>query len=150
MLLAGCALPPAECLTTTRGPWRASRPPALTRLARLASCADASPSCSSDSVGASCRPETPPRAVSSAPAAAAPALLSPAHTPAAPLPAAAPPAVPLTRLVAASFAEQLQRALLGGVTMTRDECTVVLFLEGMAKRSHAPPPASYMRRAACA
>ena len=76
----------------------------------------------------------------------------------APLPAATPaplaatpalqPAVPLTRMLAEAFAEQLQRSLLGGVTMTRDECTVVATLETLLQRCHAPLPQSRKRRLA--
>ena len=86
----------------------------------------------------------PAHATSLAPA------LPPAATPALPL-AATPallPAVPLTRMLAEAFAEQLQRSLLGGVTMTRDECTVVATLETLLQRSHAPLPQSRKRRLA--
>ena len=78
----------------------------------------------------------------------------PAHSaslaPAPPLAAtpAPQPAVPLTRMLAEAFAQQLQRSLLGGVTMTRDECTVVATLETLLQRSHAPLSQSRKRRLA--
>jgi len=79
-----------------------------------------------------------------------------AATPAPPSLLALPPlAVPMARLIAESFAEQLQRSLLGGMAMTRDECTVVATLEGLMQRSRTvtPPPSrvpSRRRRAASA
>ena len=142
--------PPAICVAVTNscGPSRASRlrlmPVANARLLALPA-ADAAPACSSDSAGTSCRPETPQRAATSVFPATTPAPLPPAA--AAPAPA---PLLPISRLMAEAFAEQLQRALLGGVTMTRDECSAVATLEGLLQRAHAPQPASRHRRASCA